>query len=306
MGQLSILIRASLVSALALTAGNLTLAVRGGSTIDPLHPAAWAANLGWINCSADLVNGAVVGESICSGFFYSGNVGWIRLGTGSPANGVRYLNNSAADFGVNHDGLGNLNGLAWGANIGWLMFTNRDTSGALIDGPRVDLATGKLSGHIFSANAGWISLSNAVAHVRTERIAPGTDSDGDGIADAFEIAWTAGLTAMNASSDLDADGSADRSEYLAATNPNDPTDRLEVTALSVGPGGSQVVATWTTRPSRFYRLQQRTDVTTNSIWLDSGLGLLTPDGGATTTRTVPIVPAPRRFFRVEAVPPLSP
>src|SRR5512134_1046729 len=126
MGQLSILTRALLASAPALVACKLAVAVRGDSTIDPLNPAAWGANLGWVNCRADVANGAVVGEFFCSGFFYSGNVGWINLGTGTPANGVRYGNNSAADFGVNHDGLGNLNGLAWGANIGWLMFTNRD------------------------------------------------------------------------------------------------------------------------------------------------------------------------------------
>ena len=37
------------------------------------------------------------------------------LGSGAPANGIQYQNNSAGDFGVNRDGLGNLRGHAWGA-----------------------------------------------------------------------------------------------------------------------------------------------------------------------------------------------
>ena len=54
---------------------------------------------------------------------------------------------------MNQDGLGNLRGYAWGANIGWLIFSS---TGA----PKVDLFTGKLGGYVWSANCGWISLSN--------------------------------------------------------------------------------------------------------------------------------------------------
>jgi hypothetical protein len=40
-------------------------------------------------------------------------------------------------------------------------------------------------------------------------------------------------------------------------------------------------------------------------WLDSGLGLIAPDG-ATTTRGVADTNAPMRFYRVRAVRPLAP
>ena len=70
--------------------------------------ACFDANTGWINCAADATNGAVIGRYVCSGFFYSANCGWIGLGSGAPTNGIRYSNNSAQDFGVNHDGEGNL------------------------------------------------------------------------------------------------------------------------------------------------------------------------------------------------------
>lgn len=123
---------------------------------------------------------------------------------------------------MNHDGLGNLRGYAWGANIGWIAF---ETNGA----PGVDLRTGKLSGYAWSANCGWISLSNAHAVVQTAYLAPGTDSDSDGIADGWELPYTNTLSAFTATSDTDRDGMTDKQEYLADTNPLDANDRLRIT-----------------------------------------------------------------------------
>jgi len=37
-------------------------------------------------------------------------MGWISLGSGTPTNGIYYQNQSASDYGVNQDGLGNLRG----------------------------------------------------------------------------------------------------------------------------------------------------------------------------------------------------
>src|SRR5579872_2956935 len=96
--------------------------VQAGTTIDETNRYAYAANLGWVDWVADTNNGAVIGEYVCSGYLYSANVGWINLGSGSPANQIQYQNNSATDFGVNQDGLGNLSGYAYGANIGWINF----------------------------------------------------------------------------------------------------------------------------------------------------------------------------------------
>ena len=66
----------------------------GASTIDPAHPYAWGANIGWINAQGDVTNGAVVGQTYCSGQAWSANCGWINLGNG-PANGWQYSNGSA-------------------------------------------------------------------------------------------------------------------------------------------------------------------------------------------------------------------
>src|SRR5687768_7611126 len=124
---------------LGLLLGTLALALTAAAatTINTENKFAYGANIGWMDWRGDAASGAIIGEFVCSGFVYAANVGWIHLGDGTPANNIRYQNNSASDFGVNHDGVGNLVGYAYGANIGWLTFTNRDSSGAVYDGPRV-------------------------------------------------------------------------------------------------------------------------------------------------------------------------
>lgn len=230
--------------------GFLSRELQAASTIDAAHPYAYGANIGWLNCSGDATHGAVIGEYVCSGYLYAANVGWISLGSGTPANGIQYQNNSATDFGVNLDGLGNLHGYAYGANIGWINF---ETNGA----PKVDLYTGNLSGYAWSANCGWISLSNSTAFVQTDAIASGADSDSDGIPDAWELGYTNTLGAFSASTDSDGDGVPDSDEYLAGTSPTDPADYLRITDITRGiPHDTYVTLQWTSVPTRFYSVEQ--------------------------------------------------
>jgi hypothetical protein len=133
--------------------------VHAATTIDPFNKYVWGANIGWMDWSGGsgaTATGAVIGEYVCSGYIYSATVGWINLGSSSPANDIQSQNNSATDFGVNQDGLGNLRGYAYGANIGWINFEN---GGA----PTINMIIGQMSGYVWSANCGWISLSNTVA-----------------------------------------------------------------------------------------------------------------------------------------------
>lgn len=271
--------------------------VQAATTINPANKYAYGANLGWLNAYANGANGAVIGEYVCSGYVYAANVGWISLGSGTPANGIQYQNNSGTDYGVNQDGLGNLRGYAYGANIGWLNFENTGAA-------KVDLLTGVLSGHAWAANCGWISLSNAVAFVQTDTIAPGADSDGDGITDGWELTYTNTLTAFTAATDSDGDGMSDTQEYLADTNPLDANDLLIITSAAFAPGGTNANLTWLSKPTRHYYID-KTPTLTAPAWLDSGLGLITPDG-STTTRAFNDTNAPIRFYRVEAVKPLAP
>jgi hypothetical protein len=105
-------------------------------------------------------------------------------------------------------------------------------------------------------------------------------------------------------SDQDGDGFKDISEYIADTDPNDPQSFLSITSYNFSAGGSPLGLTWSSRPTRQYHVQERTQVDTGA-WLDAGLGLISPDAGDVTTRGLTDVASPQRFFRVEAVKPLQ-
>ena len=284
---------------------GFSLSLEAVTTIDPVNRYAYAANLGWIDWVGDTNNGAVIGEYVCSGYLYSPNVGWINLGNGSPANQIQYQNNSATDFGVNQDSLGNLTGYAWGANIGWINF--EQTYGK----PTINLRTGQLGGFAWSANCGWISLSNAVAFVQTDSIRQGPLAP-----DGLPIDWLLqnfGTTNISANADPTGKGNTIGQDYLAGTDPNNATNVFRITAESFrlvsaglgGPGGTQTVATltWNSVPSRFYYVRQSHGLTPPG-WADSGEGLISPSAGSSTTASYSATNLPIYDYRVEAVRPL--
>jgi hypothetical protein len=267
------------------------------TSIDNANRYAYGANIGWIDCVADTNNGAIIGDWVCSGFIYSANVGWINLGSGNPVNGIRYQNLAANDFGVNQDGLGNLTGYAWGANIGWINF--EQTFGQ----PKVNLLTGRLSGYAWSANCGWISLSNSVAFVQTDYLYPGPLST-----NGLPIPWLLtyfGTTNVNPNSDPTGKGMTVGQDYVAGTDPNNVNSVLEITAESFTSGGLSGSLTWLSVPTRVYSIQKNTNILSTN-WIDSGLGLIAPSGGASTTSFITDTNYPQRFYRVQAVVPLSP
>lgn len=286
--------RPGLASALLILTSGLS--IYAATTIDPVNKFAYGANIGWMDWRGDTNHGAVIGDYVCSGYIYSANCGWINLGSGNPANGIRYQNLSALDFGVNNDGLGNLRGFAYGANIGWINFEN---TGA----PKVDLRSGVITGYVYSANCGWISLSNTVAHVQTDTIDPG-QLDANGLPIAWEL-LDFGHTGVDPNADPDADGMSNRQEYLAGTDPNSAGSRLIITGIGANLLGTHVDLTWQSVLTRNYFLQTSLSLTPPVAWFDSGLGLISPDG-ATTTRTIIDTNYPNRFYRVQAVRPLSP
>lgn len=264
----------------------------GATTIDPVNRYAYSANLGWIDFAAQGTNGAVIGDFVCSGYIYSANAGWINLGDGNPANGIRYQNAFGEDSGVNHDGFGNLRGLAWGANTGWLNF---ESQGA----PRVDLRTGQLSGWVWSATCGWVSLSNAVAFVQTRFIDPGA-MDSAGLPVPWKLSYF-GITNVAADGDPDQDGMSNLAEYRAGTHPNQQHDALRITRFQ----GSDTAGTliWTSVTNRFYAIEASAGP--SGSWMNTGLGIISPDGPY-TSRSVMLPAAPGQFYRIQVLRPLSP
>jgi Bacterial TSP3 repeat len=272
----------------------------GASTIDTNNPYAYGANIGWINARADSgTNGAVVGEFYCSGYIYSANVGWISLGlSNGPVNGYSYSNISSNDWGVNNTGGGQLSGIAYSANVGWITF--EQTFGQ----PRVNLLTGNLTGYAYSANSGWISLSNSAAVLQTDSISS-APLDANGLPVAWEKEFF-GTTNINANADPDGDGMSNAQEYQAGTNPTDPNSRLRITAINGNTVGSTATLTWTSVSSRLYYVEERTNLTTGAWSTNLTLGVVSPDVGSTTTRSLSETVASNRFFRIQAVVPLSP
>lgn len=277
------------------TAAILAIAAASmaATTIDPANKYAYGANIGWINAAGDTANGAVIGEAFCSGYLYAANCGWISLGDGTPADGQAYANDSATDFGVNHDGAGNLTGFAYGANIGWINF--EQTYGQ----PQVDLITGAMSGYAYAANVGWINVGT----LKVASISPGPDTDSDGIPDAWEYGHTNVLSVLaSGGEDHDGDGVSDIGEYKADTDPFDAEDSLRITDFQAQATVNDV--TWNTHPTRNYRLQTTTNLVTGA-WTNTPSGLIHTEAADITIQDTPNTNAPARFYRVNVTRPLS-
>lgn len=114
---------------------------------------AWSAATGHIDLKP-AGGGLVLCNSYFAGYVWDAAAGWIHFGNGTPADGKSYAND-ANEYGVNHDGAGNLTGNAWSPAVGWIVF--EQTHGM----PKLNLATGALSGHGWSASVGWIKFDGA-------------------------------------------------------------------------------------------------------------------------------------------------
>jgi len=272
--------------------------VCGESTIDPAHPFAWSGNIGWTNWRANTVDGARTGEYVLSGAIWLSNAGWVQLGDGTPANSVRYENNSATDFGVNLHEDFTLRGFAYGANIGWLQF---ESSG----NPHIDPATGRLRGYAWSANLGWINLGNGSGqYVATMSIPMSPDLDTDGISDAWELEMAGELKTLSQTGDYDADGLLDLDEYAADSNPLDSSDGLRITQFTLGGGTTQVTLGWTSRVSRIYHIESCLALEPGN-WTESPLGGITSPANGTISRAFTVPAASQRFYRIRAGRPLA-
>jgi hypothetical protein len=289
----------SLITLLSLAALPLGAFAQTTFTSDDDH-FAWCANIGWVDFRPErpaATNGVRVTDTHLSGFAWNANTGWINFGNGSPADGVRYLNTINSDFGVNQDGAGNLSGLAWSANLGWINFGWASANDA--SRPRFSIYSGEFIGFAWSANAGWLNLGTGI--LRTDSIAI-TDTDGDGIADWWEIQYAGDLETMNATTDFDGDGVKDKQEYIADTSPLAPGGGLKIVHVAHDAALHHSEVEWTSRPTRLYTLWESTNLTSN-VW--TPLGTLPGAPGATSSALAPANQS-ATFYRIEVKLPLTP
>lgn len=144
-------------------------------------------------------------------------------------------------------------------------------------------------------NAPNIVISNLLAGAYTFRFNESTrvyrvdfasmvDSDGDGMDDAWELAYGLNpLASGDASSDLDGDWVANGSEYVAGTRPVDPEDYFALTAHAWDPTGG-IRVTWNAVSGRYYQVFYSSNLPSTSAF-----SALPPFAGLTGSGPLTIV-----------------
>ncbi|MBU4347376.1 fibronectin type III domain-containing protein [Patescibacteria group bacterium] len=116
------------------------------------HKYAWGENIGWLNASSTHES-LTLSQHGLTGYAWGENIGWIKFDYDGAASAT---NTTATDWGVTHDGNGNLGGYAWGENIGWINFNSAHEQ------VKVDLNTGDFSGYGWGENIGWINFGHSL------------------------------------------------------------------------------------------------------------------------------------------------
>src|SRR6266545_4807679 len=125
------------------------------------------------------------------------------------------------------------------------------------------------------------------------------DSDGDGMADDWEVAYFGDLS-RDGSGDFDGDGQSDFAEYRAGTDPTDNHSVFRALTLSRPDLADGVMVLWIAVPGLTYRVQYK-DGLEEADWSDlPGDIVATSATGAKLDSTIQI--AASRFYRVKAVP----
>lgn len=116
------------------------------------HKYAWGENVGWINASSTHES-LTLSQDGLTGYAWGENIGWIKFDYDGVAGA---LNTTATNWGVTHDGNGNLGGYAWGENVGWINFNSTHEQ------VTVNLNTGDFSGYGWGENIGWINFGHSL------------------------------------------------------------------------------------------------------------------------------------------------
>jgi hypothetical protein len=135
-------------------------------------------------------------------------------------------------------------------------------------------------------------VSNDVANPKTR-----IDSDGDGMPDDWESFYFGSNTAASPTADDDGDGMSNYAEFVAGTNPKDPTDNL--VPLSASSDGTTVTLTFRSVPLKRYQ-PEYTDDLTGASWASLG-SIRAADSNTLTVLDTPGAGSTKRFYRLRVL-----
>jgi hypothetical protein len=143
-------------------------------------------------------------------------------------------------------------------------------------------------------------------YVQTDHIQMGADTNGNGIADAWEYLYFGGLLSAGAQNSLSPNGNGMTllQDYNDGISPTAPNTGLRVTAYSTNSGGTSSNVTFSSTTGRLYTIEVNGNLTQPLNWTDSGLGQFVPSAGTSTMKTVTQASALKNFFRVKTMRPL--
>lgn len=152
-----------------------------------------------------------------------------------------------------------------------LTFSTVGTTGTLSGTPQRASLTKLL---ITASNAFSVARSPVIVRVLEGESA--TDTDGDGIPDAWELDHFGSPTAADAGADPDADGMSNLEEYVARTDPNDGQSVFEIEAMAATP---EPTISFQSKPDRRYTVEAKGNLTETNAW-ETLLDDVTGTGGA--------------------------
>ncbi len=126
-----------------------------------------------------------------------------------------------------------------------------------------------------------------------------TDTDADGLPDAYETATGLSTSVADATADADGDGQSNLAEFRAGTDPNDPNSTFRLSVVSRSAAGVQLALS--TLAGITYRLEYADALAMPTVWRTFA------DQVAGTGNLIPLtdpaaVALPQRFFRALVVP----
>lgn len=127
------------------------------------------------------------------------------------------------------------------------------------------------------------------------------DTDGDGLSDAWELAYFSNPTNASPTDDPDEDGLFNWQEYGAGTHPSNHASvfKMGTSEYSRGTSETGFVIRWSSETGQFYSIDRSTNLRAGSFPGQASNLLATPPLNAYTDITTSAGPY---FYRVKAVP----